>query len=223
MRNKHLPKHLFAVFIGIAMGLVANSPVRASTLSLTQTFPDLELASLPISYSFNTKTGTGTFTAAAPYGLLPITTTGGVIYSSPTGGSTDYYDYKLSAALDGSGAFVSGSFSIADHMTGTSMLSATLTNFGATHKTGGEVFDFTGNQVSGELAQQFPAFQSGLGIIMNTADSGSTFTGSFTDGFTAAALTDHFPHPVPVPAAVWLFGSGLVGLVAVCRRGQRSR
>ena len=29
------------------------------------------------------------------------------------------------------------------------------------------------------------------------------------------------PNPVPVPAAVWLFGSGLLGLVAIARRKRR--
>lgn len=40
---------------------------------------------------------------------------------------------------------------------------------------------------------------------------------------TAAGQTSSFdahlvPVPIPVPTAVWLFGSGLLGMVAVCRR-----
>jgi hypothetical protein len=40
----------------------------------------------------------------------------------------------------------------------------------------------------------------------------NNFTGSWTMDIKSAA------PPVPVPAAVWLFGSGLVGLVGVARR-----
>ena len=40
-------------------------------------------------------------------------------------------------------------------------------------------------------------------------------------------LADHSrynytPNAVPVPAAVWLFGSGLLGLVGIARRGKIS-
>ena len=48
------------------------------------------------------------------------------------------------------------------------------------------------------------------------ADGWNTFTMSFEDdtGLTAATAVS----AVPVPAAVWLFGSGLLGLVGVARR-----
>lgn len=221
VHKKYYAKHFLGVFAGLLVGLVANSPVRASTLNLTQTYPDLEVWNLPIGYSFDTQSKLGTFTANASYGGLTITTVGGLVGSSPTGGSADSYDYSLSATLDGNGSLVSGSLGISDHMTGASMLTASLTDFGATHKTGGDVFEFTGDQVSGELAKQFPAFKSGLGVIMNTAGYDSSFTGSFTGGFTATALVDNFPHPVPIPAAAWLFGSGLIGLVGVSRGNRR--
>ena len=44
------------------------------------------------------------------------------------------------------------------------------------------------------------------------------FTGNLTKSVTH---TDGPPPAVPVPAAVWLFGSGLVGLVGVARRRRR--
>ena len=46
------------------------------------------------------------------------------------------------------------------------------------------------------------------------------------DGFSSTNLTpvvggfetDVYVNPVPVPAAVWLFGSGLIGLIGIARR-----
>jgi len=45
-----------------------------------------------------------------------------------------------------------------------------------------------------------------------------------TNGYAVEITADTFtpgPPPVPVPAAVWLFGSGLVGLIGFARRKQR--
>lgn len=52
---------------------------------------------------------------------------------------------------------------------------------------------------------------------------GASFTASLTSFLPALTITDGSgygpaPSAVPVPAAVWLFGSGLLGLVAVARR-----
>jgi hypothetical protein len=41
------------------------------------------------------------------------------------------------------------------------------------------------------------------------------------DRILYSALDDfHYGAAVPIPAAVWLFGSGLLGLAAVARRRQ---
>lgn len=37
-------------------------------------------------------------------------------------------------------------------------------------------------------------------------------------GFEGAMFVNGFASPVPVPAAVWLFGSGLIGLAGIARR-----
>lgn len=42
--------------------------------------------------------------------------------------------------------------------------------------------------------------------------------GTVTTGPAATAVANLGPAPVPVPAAVWLFGSGLLGLVGIARR-----
>ena len=60
------------------------------------------------------------------------------------------------------------------------------------------------------------------------ADAFSTFTMDFFDaqgnpldiGSSAASIAN--PNPVPLPAAIWLFGSGLLGLIGIARRTPRA-
>jgi hypothetical protein len=65
-----------------------------------------------------------------------------------------------------------------------------------------ELFGFTGNGGTGNLQSYV------LGTAGVDANGNLTFTGNSTGGGA----------PVPLPAAVWLFGSGLLGLVGVSRR-----
>jgi hypothetical protein len=57
-------------------------------------------------------------------------------------------------------------------------------------------------------------------ISMNAAVSGGTWSsfesGNFTNTYSGATV--NATSAVPVPAAVWLFGSGLLGLAGVARR-----
>lgn len=68
-----------------------------------------------------------------------------------------------------------------------------------------------------------------MGNFVPTGDIETSFVADFynTGGFTSIATPDGvtwssdsgiFLGAVPVPAAVWLFGSGLIGLVGVARR-----
>jgi len=56
-------------------------------------------------------------------------------------------------------------------------------------------------------------------ITLDVAATGGTWSsytiGDFTNTYEGATIN---PVPVPVPAALWLFGSGLIGLVGVARR-----
>lgn len=54
---------------------------------------------------------------------------------------------------------------------------------------------------------------SPLRLILNGAGSNSSYSVNLNNGAVAPA-----PGNVPVPAAVWLFGSALMGLVGVSRR-----
>jgi hypothetical protein len=63
-----------------------------------------------------------------------------------------------------------------------------------------QLFGFTGSATTGALTSYI------LGSATWAADGSLTITGNGTSA------------PVPLPAAVWLFGSGLMGLVGVSRR-----
>jgi len=66
-------------------------------------------------------------------------------------------------------------------------------------------------------------YLGGMNISFTVTDPnakpGSSFIGH-GDAFTSAVMGsgDILNTPVPVPAAVWLFGSGLIGLIAIGRR-----
>lgn len=62
---------------------------------------------------------------------------------------------------------------------------------------------------------------AGTGVLSGNTVSGVTFDPTnVTWSFSSQSLTSYSMTvtPVPVPAAIWLFGSGLIGLVAVSRR-----
>lgn len=59
-------------------------------------------------------------------------------------------------------------------------------------------------------------YQGGLNISFNTTGSIPNTGEAFTSDTLFSG--DVVNSPVPVPAAVWLFGSGLIGLVGIARR-----
>ena len=60
---------------------------------------------------------------------------------------------------------------------------------------------------------------SGLGVLSGNGYSATDVNWSFSSSSTTSySMTVANVSAVPVPAAVWLFGSGLLGLVAVARR-----
>lgn len=72
-----------------------------------------------------------------------------------------------------------------------------------------ELFGFTGNGGTGALQSYI------LGTATVASDGTVTLAGN-------AGSTTTTPPPVPLPAAVWLFGSGLLGLVGVSRRRKNA-
>lgn len=80
------------------------------------------------------------------------------------------------------------------------------------------------NSITLGLTKDFVlAITNDNGISWNS-DSGyvdmgaNAFSVKFNNGDNSVLTVDIQPNPVPVPAAVWLFGTGLMGLVGVARR-----
>jgi hypothetical protein len=72
----------------------------------------------------------------------------------------------------------------------------------------------------GEWLKIYFDLQSGKNFNDAIADltDGSLRIGIHVQGFTGGGSESFVNTPVPIPAAVWLFGSGLLGLVALARR-----
>ncbi len=58
------------------------------------------------------------------------------------------------------------------------------------------------------------------GDVVNDLANGDLRVGMHVIAFSDGGSVSLVNNPVPVPAAVWLFGSGLLGLVGVARRKQ---
>ncbi len=80
-----------------------------------------------------------------------------------------------------------------------------MTNYNTAGTTMGSLFPLTDDGISGSpmTTAPFPGFNANF-------------------DFTSINATNTSVGEVPVPAAVWLFGSGLMGLVGVARRRRRS-
>lgn len=81
-------------------------------------------------------------------------------------------------------------------------------------------FDFLSGMWSAtQLTHINLTLQNNLEAVSTTQGESAWIQKKFTGGNTVGVVIQTIPT-VPVPAAVWLFGSGLLGLVAVARRRQ---
>lgn len=138
-----------------------------------------------------------------------------------TGASTGGWDFGAGGSITITGG-IDFPDATTDIATGTTLLqgtfdSATVIDLGS----GTFEFQILGGTFTDTKHPELLAFYGlpdisylgGLNISFST-------TGNMGDSFTSDQIFsgDIINQPVPVPAAIWLFGSGLIGLVGVARR-----
>jgi hypothetical protein len=211
--------------LALGASLLVTTSAQAALLELsffTQPNIDLQVDSATLNYVVSTQTLNAQNTEDA--GSFAFTLDDGD-NQTITGGH-----YQLTANIDSSGSLLSGTLNITGAVTGlgihdsnTLLLSGDISAFGYhyQHETITEflgldisLFDFRVDQLSGALAGYYSA---GLYVSMSSTTN-TDFSGSFASDFLVNELYIGNTALVPVPAAVWLLGSGLLGLVAVARR-----
>lgn len=143
--------------------------------------------------------------------------------------STDHgFEYTAMINVDNSGAFkstgtdnslyISGLVDIDSTVYDGVLLTGAITDFGWGDPINigndqYQIFDFTFTVTGGLLADLFNGVNAPGGAISVSEDSGFGEDGWEVDFSGEFVKVDNFP--VPVPAAIWLFGSSLLGLAGL--------
>ena len=147
----------------------------------------------------------------------------GSVPPEPIAGGT----FDLTATIDNAGNLVNGTIAIGGTVaslgfnSGT-LLTGTLTAFGFP-SVGGDPFEFLFDVTGGDAAALYGAGSVPAGVILSGTgfggDFGSDFDNLSTSPGTGIAVAN--VGTVPIPAALWLFASGLLGLIGLARRRDR--
>ncbi len=198
-----------------ALVLGTSGVAQASLLNLTPGSPDISSNFINVSYDAGTESLVADGFATELDGGVP-----GI-----AGGS-----FNLSAMIDASGNLggggtitIGGTLAGLGHTSGT-LLTGTLTDIGFASEASesGSTLEFLFNVTGGDLQSVYGGTG---GVILSTTGFNKTNSWSidFANG-AFAGLSDTFGvSPVPVPAAVWLFGSALIGLAGFGRHSRRKQ
>ncbi len=189
--------------------------------------------------SFDTSTGAGTgtiapfaFFTAGKYFVVHDLTVQAIGNGSGGPGplilGNMLFDWKGNAGVpvsivwDASGFFGAGPYSIGQTISGTGAIPASNGIKNGTLPIGpAPVATTTWNTTTVPGAGMGSAISGQLPLIADTIGGSPVIAGPFTGynaNFDITSITVTSIQTVPVPAAVWLFGSGLLGLAAMTRR-----
>ena len=197
--------------------VLVPSLAQAAPLNLTlNDVPDIVSQFIDVTYNATSDELTASGFA------LELDDDGSVPAEAIAGGTFD-----LSATIDDAGNLVGGTIAIGGTVaslgfnSGT-LLTGTLTAFGFPDA-GSNPFEFLFDVTGGDAAALYGGGSVPAGVIL----SGTGFGGNFTSDFdnlssgTGTGIAVANVGTVPVPAALWLFGSGLLGLTGLARRRDR--
>jgi hypothetical protein len=187
--------------IAAALVVGVSGTAQAVTLGLVAGNPDIQVIGASVSYENGTLLVLGnTFTA--------LDGTGAAI-------AFDANYYSLTAEIDSSGAFSSGSFLIKNNTD--LLLSGVLTLFGFQGIGEFANFEFLFDTVEDNTNL---GFGPKGGIKVNYSQTSGDW-GGFASAFNGTASVDNFSVPVSEPTSLLLFGAGLLGFAARRRRAAR--
>ena len=205
-------KRILAVFTVLVASVALANPVSAATfpaLNLITGSPDIESSFITVNYVGNSTSGT--FTAS---GFANVISPPGSPAGNIAGGTFDIFASINENAMTANGTLnIGGTVASLGFNSGT-LLTGVLADFGAGV---GDPLEFLFTVTGGDAVGLF-GIQAGV-ILSQSGYSGS-FNGNFASG-PFQALSDTFPapvNPVPVPAAIWLFGTALIGLFGYSKR-----
>lgn len=188
-----------ALFLGMS-GLAQAAPLNLTLLPE----PDISAAFIDVTYD-------ATADSLTASGFALGLATGGSLQSI-AGGTFD-----LVASVFDDGSLLGGTLSIGGTVAGLGFNSGTLLTGDLTaigFNQANDPLEFLFSVTGGDAAGLYSA---GLGgIILGNAGFGGNWTGDFS---SIAAVAD--VGVVPVPAAVWLFGTALVGLLGIGGRRRK--
>ena len=215
-RERKLSRAWLLFAAAIAMAAPVTSP--AALLGNTLTFPQLTFDNQgTTSYS----AATDQFVVDASPLAIRLLAGGTPFLITPTGSGEAF---SINATIDDTGALVGGvpgddlSVIGAVNLGGLGsfsgvLLTGEITGFGFQNSGGTtDFYDFTFTLTGGHLAS---LYSPTLGVSL--ASERSDFVGDFTANFGGEAKGT-LGAVIPVPAAVWLFSSGLLGLIGIARR-----